>query len=226
MSQLGFSPPDFTLARACFILASVVLVGMTTVWLWKNWRPNRQQLIVGAFSYLLAIAWLIGSMIYISQRELAAQTPQIPPSVNGNCNSFGNHNSNCNTFNMGPVPRRLPKNLIDNAKQTLAQSGATGTIEVQTDIMGCPDCDGFAKQFEDILRAAPDLTVRPVRNGMTMTPYRGIALGVKDKEHPPAGAEAVLKAFHKVGMPIQIIQEAPALGSDMVLEIFQPQQTS
>ncbi len=32
---------------------------------------------------------------------------QQPPSVNGNCNNFGNYNVNCNTFNFGRMDRHL-----------------------------------------------------------------------------------------------------------------------
>src|SRR5229473_2433380 len=171
LNTLSFSPPDFLLARTCFILAAVVLMGITTVWLWKIWPPNNKVQIAGAIvSYLLAIVWLNGSMIYVSHRQAEAQTP--PGGVRGNCNVFGNNNINCSTFNLAPLPRAIPLAEAAGLSTAFARVSTIGTIKVQTDLMSCPDCDGFAKQIEGILRSAPHFTIIPVRNGITMLPFK------------------------------------------------------
>jgi hypothetical protein len=44
------------------------------------------------------------TMIYFAW-PADAQAP--PGGVNGNCNNFGNYNTNCNTFNFSPPPLQL-----------------------------------------------------------------------------------------------------------------------
>jgi hypothetical protein len=104
----------------------------------------------------------------------------------------------------------------------MAQSGATGSVEVLADLMACPDCDGFAKQFEAVLQAAPGLRVTPLRNGMTISGFKGVGLGVKDTSNPPASARAILNAFHSAGANLTLIRDAPEGESESVLHVFQP----
>jgi hypothetical protein len=152
MNVLGYSPPDFLLARSCFILAGIFLIVMTTVWLCTNWRPTRRRAIVATALYLLTTSSLGFGMIYVNNREAKAQTPTTPPPVNGNCNNFGNNNTNCNTFNnFGPVRRRLNDDQANSIASYLDKSKVPCNISVETVLSGCADCDGLARQIVDVL---------------------------------------------------------------------------
>lgn len=55
-----------------------------------------------------AIVFIVTPVLVYLAWPAAAQAP--PSGVNGNCNVFGNNNTNCNTFNIVPKPgpRQLP----------------------------------------------------------------------------------------------------------------------
>jgi hypothetical protein len=74
-----------------------------------------------------------------------ASAAQATSSVNGNCNNVGNNNINCNTLNIGPAQRRLPDDVVRKITSSLASQKIRGSVEVLTDLMGCPDCNKFAR---------------------------------------------------------------------------------
>jgi len=109
----------------------------------------------------------------------------------------GQHGNN--TIIQGPLARRLPGDASDRISKALQTIITHGRIEVITDMMACPDCDGFAKQIEQIIRAAPNIDVIPLRNGMTMYAFRGEAMGVRDVNHIPQCIQDVISAFNDAG---------------------------
>ena len=68
----------------------------------RIWSSFKDLPLLGRlFASTVAGVCLFGSIASIAAiRSPAAAQP--PPSINGNCNNFGNHNTNCNTFNFGP----------------------------------------------------------------------------------------------------------------------------
>jgi hypothetical protein len=67
------------------------------------------------------------------------------------------------------------------------------------------------------------LKVIPIRNGMTMLSFRGMALGVRDKNKVPRGAQELVDAFGAAGGKLEIIEIAPNnQDSDAVLIVAQP----
>jgi 1,4-dihydroxy-2-naphthoyl-CoA hydrolase len=90
-------------------------------------------------------------------------------------------------------------------------------------MMACPDCDGFATQLENVLRSAPGLTVKPIRNGMTITGFKGVALAVRNKSQLPPSVATVLNAFRAAGLELPVIEGQPNnADSDAVLIVAQP----
>jgi hypothetical protein len=91
----------------------------------------------------------------------------------------------------------------------LRAANVKGRIEVMTDMMACPDCDGFAKQIEAILRTSPNLTIVPMRNGMSMRGFKGVAIGVRDINNIPASVQTVISAFDSIGGHLTAIVTPP-----------------
>jgi hypothetical protein len=152
---------------------------------------------------------------------------QSPPVVNqgpGSAYSVGQQGGiTAGTLNVGSVPRRLPQSQAATLASALALRNISGIIEVQSDLMGCLDCDSFAKQLEELLRSSPALKIVPIRNGMTMLPFRGVALGVRDKNNVPASAQAIVDAFRAAGGNLFIVEVPPNNpDSDAVLIIALP----
>jgi hypothetical protein len=137
---------------------------------------------------LFVLGGLMGGIAFLAAGELihptakaetllpsgqgSSMAPSNPPPVNGTNNSGAINAPNNsgiitqgqvgnNTINVGRTGRRLSQIQIAKLSAAMAHSGASGVVEVQTDLMGCPDCDGFAKQFETVLSAAPGLRVCP-----------------------------------------------------------------
>jgi hypothetical protein len=117
MNGIGYSPPDFVLARGCFVSAGIALIGMTTMWLSKS-RWSLLPKVLGSLGlYALAVVWLAGSLIYVGNREAAAQlSPGNNPggaSVghdnNGNlCTSGATCNFNSPPPNIQPHSEKIP----------------------------------------------------------------------------------------------------------------------
>ena len=127
-----------------------------------------------------------------------------------------------NTINIGPQARQADQNAENELISALSATKVTGNIAVQTDLMNCPDCDGFARQFERIFRAVPGWNVTPIRNGITFLSFKGVALGVKNKNEIPASAKAVVAAFRAVGATLSIVEFVPPDGSESVIIVAQP----
>jgi hypothetical protein len=76
---------------------------------------------------------------------------QSPPVVNqgpGSAYSYGQQGgSTIGTLNVGAVPRRVPTTQASALTTAIRQRNITGIIEVQTDVMGCIDCDGFLRSW-------------------------------------------------------------------------------
>jgi hypothetical protein len=206
-------------ACAAFLLAAVWM-GMTGI-MWFLKQRNRDFVTLAKMAGILAFSIIICPVMIYFAWPVSAQIP--PGGVNGNCNNFGNNNTNCNTFNLGPVPRRIPDKQVADISAALRKSNPSGIIEVQTDMMACPDCDGYAKQIAAILSSAPNLIIKSVRNGMTMTPLRGIAIGVRDTNKVPDDVQLIMKAFGSIGANLMTVQWRPNYeDSDAVFVIAQP----
>jgi hypothetical protein len=90
-------------------------------------------------------------------------------------------------------------------------------------LMACPDCDEFATQLETILRASSSLKISSVRNVMTATPFRGVALGVRDKDNLPPAAKVVIDSFGIAGGNLSPVKwQIDDQNIDAVLIIAQP----
>ena len=102
-------------------------------------RPARKSGIALIFIGLAGLVFWFGYY-----RNADAQSP--PPSINGNCNVFGNNNVNCNTFNVGPVQRHLSD--ADKA-DILARIPKTRNISImtQTGDSDAADLSGEIKSF-------------------------------------------------------------------------------
>jgi hypothetical protein len=218
---LMFGPSTATHWAACaaFLIAASWMGVTGAMWFLK--QRNRDWVTWTKAAGILAFTLIICPIMIYFAWPVSAQVP--PGGVNGNCNNFGNNNTNCNTFNLGPVPRRIPNKQVADISAALQNSKPSGIIEVQTDMMACPDCDGYANQIATILSSAPNLTVKSIRNGMTATPLRGIAVGVRDTNKIPADVKLILKAFGSVGANLTTIQWPPNYeDSDAVFVIAQP----
>jgi hypothetical protein len=145
---------------------------------------------------------------------------QTSPPINGNCNNVGNYNVNCNTFNIAPTARHLSDAQANDLASALAATHVTGNIAVQTDMMGCTDCDSFANQLQQIIGSVPGWTVKPVRNGLTLVPFKGVALGVKNKDQMPQTAVALETAFG--GKVLVLNANTIPEGTDTVIFVAQP----
>ena len=200
------------------IVSPIPLVAWLGAWLIMG-NASRPLRVVMTCCVGMIVAGMMWFGIHGILTDAHAQTP---PTINGNCNAIGNNNSNCSQINVGVVPRRLTPDQMRAFSTALANSGASGSVEVLTDLMACPDCDGFAKQFEAVLRAAPGLKITPIRNGMTMLGYKGVALGVREIDHPPASAIAIVNAFRSLGANLTMVQETPQGDSESVFHIAQP----
>jgi hypothetical protein len=119
----------------------------------------------------------------------------------------GQHGNN--TIIQGPVARHISSAEAESISSFLRSSDAKGIIEVMTDLMACPDCDGFAKQIEGIIRSAPNITVVPLRNGMTFREFKGVAIGVKDINKVPESVRVIVSAFKSIGGNLHIISVPP-----------------
>jgi hypothetical protein len=183
-----------------------------------------RRLSIGALIGVLLFGGLALGLRSVGPSE--AQPGSAPGSFNPNCTFSGNNNNNnCNQFNLGPAQRRISQLDASTIASALLASKVKGSVVVQTDIMACSDCDSFASQLAAILQSVPGWTVKSIRNGITMTPYRGVALGVKDKTAPPESAKAIVAAFQAIpGASLQLFDANPPDGFDSVLQIFQPIQ--
>jgi hypothetical protein len=214
---------DDKYARIAFVVHywSVCLVGACLIWV--SLEPAiliQHRIVLGTLGALFGALALLSIGEWI--KPTSAQTPpQAPPNVNGNCNNFGNNNFNCNTLNINPGMRRLSLADANNITSALVATKIKGSIVVQTDLMGCVDCDSFAQQIEAILKSVPGWTVIPSRNGMTMLPFRGVALGVKNTNSIPESAKALVSAFGTTGGKLEIIEYDPPQGADSVIIIAQ-----
>jgi hypothetical protein len=160
---------------------------------------------------------------WLNGGPLMPAAAQAPGGFNPNCTFGNNNNNNCNQYNFGPAQRRITEQQANIIASALSASKVKGSVAVQTDMMACTDCDSFANQLAAIIRSVPGWTVQSIRNGITMTPYRGMALGVKNKAAPPASANAIVAAFQAIpGASLQLIDANPPEGFDSVLEVFQP----
>jgi len=204
-------------ACIAFVIAGIALVITGATWWWRH--PKKEWTVHMRALGLIIIALTATPIMMWFAWPIANAQPS--PSVSGNCNNFGNNNFNCNQVNIGAVPRRLSPDQMQTLSNAMASSGATGSVEVLTDVMACPDCDGFAKQLEAGLRAAPGLKVTPLRNGLTALSYKGIALGVRDPNSPPASAIAIVNGFRSLGN-LTMVKEVPDGDNESVLHIAQP----
>jgi hypothetical protein len=216
-----------------FFVSFVPLGAASQVWVaMNNPPPTVRWLILGiagaALGATLSIA--IGeAMRSVSSANAQGSPPPAvqPPVVNqgpGSAYSSGQQGGiTLGTLNMGPVPRRVPPAQTNIISAALAQNKTSGIVEVQTDMMACPDCDGFATQLENVLRSAPGLTVKPIRNGMTITGFKGVALAVRNKSQLPPSVATVLNAFRAAGLELPVIEGQPNnADSDAVLIVAQP----
>jgi hypothetical protein len=218
-------------ARLCFAVDGTSLGVIGFMWLihTPTSLPYRIAAGLGIGAFVFVVVPLLIRMAWPPDAQAQNQPPPAsqPPIVNqgpGSAFSYGQQGGvTAGTVNIGPIPRRLAPAQADMLSAELAQRNPSGVIEVQTDMMACPDCDSFAKQLEILLRSAPALTVNPVRNGMTITAFKGVALGVRDKNKIPHSAQGILDAFHAMGADLSVIQQSPYdAGTDAVLIIAQP----
>lgn len=219
-SALMFAPQYSAHVVACLAFASAMVLatigGVTWMRQVSHWTYIMWVRAAGTMIFVIALMPL---MIWFAWPTASAQTT---PSIIGNCNNVGNNNINCNTLNMGPPQRRLPDDVVRTISSSLASQKIGGSVEVLTDLMACPDCDNFARQIENMLASVNGWTVIPVRNGITFSGFRGVALGVKDKSSIPESAKAIVAAFRAAGLTLEIIQRAPEKGSDSIFIISQP----
>jgi hypothetical protein len=128
-----------------------------------------------------------------------------------------------NTIIQRPPGRSMSQAAAEKIAASLRSSNIHGRIEVMTDMMACPDCDRFAKQIEAALGAASNITVVPMRNGMSMRGFQGVAIGVRDPTAVPQSVQAVVAAFNSIGGQLTVIQSAPDdPACDGVIIVAQP----
>ena len=88
-------------ACLAFLLSGIALIGTGAAWWWRH--PERDWTVhMRAIGLTAAVLITTPIMMWFAWPIASAQTIGAPPSVSGNCNNFGNNNTNCNTFNLGP----------------------------------------------------------------------------------------------------------------------------
>src|SRR5690242_13815331 len=124
--------------------------------------------------------------------------------------------------NYGPPRRWVPEYVAMEIASSLKEKNPSGVIEVQTMMQTCADCDSFAKQIESVLRAAPNLQVKPVRDGIGIYGFTGSAIWVRDTKSIPLSAKAIIEAFKSVGATLTPVQHEIKDGVDAILVVAQP----
>jgi hypothetical protein len=137
-----------------------------------------------------------------------------------------NQSGGTNTINLGLQPRQLSSDLATKIASALRSANVTSKVAVETDLMACPDCDSFARQFEAVIGSVPGWTVKSIRNGLSDYGFRGVALRVRDVNNPPSGAKALVSAVATAGGNLTLIGPRGLMtvpdGADFSLIIAQP----
>jgi hypothetical protein len=71
--------------------------------------PLLGRIILASMAGIVVFGAISSALTLVSPVE--AQTIPITPSINGNCNAFGNNNSNCSTYYIGPQKLRLTDSI-------------------------------------------------------------------------------------------------------------------
>jgi hypothetical protein len=162
---LMFAPYPSAHVVSCVAFAIAALWAAVGGIMWarsvKEWAAQQAAQAAGIAAFVLLVTPL---MIWLAWP--AANAQPAPPSVNGNCNNFGNNNFNCNTLNFGPP--RQPNGLYQNGRflgtadrievspdqqhvtlTVLHLSGIgmdlAGNLELQGALIRCPDLASFSK---------------------------------------------------------------------------------
>jgi hypothetical protein len=152
----------------------------------------------------------IGALVFVGIPEgarwlnggaFAQATPPVqPPTVNGNCNNFGNNNFNCNTLNMGPAPRTVSESQINTIRSKLDGKNLIFDIAIS----GGSETQRFAKQLIDAI-SMPGIKINDVAGyGVIIGANEGVSLYDPQNELSPlreALAAANISVSHSVSRP-------------------------
>jgi len=70
---LGYTPPEFTVARVCFSIAALILAAVTVIWALTTDWPTSPRVVVGGLLALLTIIGYPELMRWVGQKESRTQ---------------------------------------------------------------------------------------------------------------------------------------------------------
>jgi hypothetical protein len=133
VSLIGLSPPEFLVARICFIIAAALSVVAIMMWAKKSRLSILTRRAIASVVVVLAAAALIGAWLWANAREVAAQVPPSSlPTINGNCNFPGGTNNgiiNCpvgTVANPASTRSQCPPNTLVIEENQIINPGHAG----------------------------------------------------------------------------------------------------
>jgi hypothetical protein len=159
--------------------------------------PNINKKLAWA-GIILGVALLgaAGGMAFLPNGEAQSQ-----PNVRGNCNNFGNNNFNCNTLNLGPIPRGVTANQqVEITNAATVPPSERPKITVHYDIP-CQDCVSIAKAIKVAFSSAKWEVVDSSAFMSAASAIPGITIGITDESSKSKYDELVSRALAAARLP-------------------------